>query len=160
MIKFNLEPNPDDYRMGYVNITSNPQISMGLPQDTLVIPGYWWNLDPVAIEPVEEIIFGPFLNIISPSKLPEILVHWREKLSWDGRILLKYIDIRRVAMGIQTDKLDLQTAHNLTIGLQKEYNSVIDTFTIRGMVEQLGFKVDSIVVQEYFGTIELIKLGK
>ena len=101
-MKLNLECG-NDFRSGYVNITSNPQIPENLPENLVVVPGHFTNLDPIITEPVEEIVFNPFLNILVPNDIPQILGYWKSKLRKNG--ILKIT--KRSILSPGTEKLSL-----------------------------------------------------
>lgn len=154
--KYNLEPSPGDYRSGYINVSSNPQINENLPENTVVIPGNISQLDHIIFEPASEIIFGLPINCIDPYSLPKLLGYWKSKLANNGILKVNYYDIKKIAVGINNESLGLQEIHAVVLGPNYQFKSIMDTTTVRLIMKEIGFFVDSISIVDYLVNMELV----
>lgn len=144
---------------GYLNVTSIPLQLDDNAKNIDIIMGRYDQLDPILKNTVaEEIIFNPPINKVEPNKLPEVLLHWRQYLQPNGILKIFLIDIRRISNYIRRGTLDLQQIHNYVLGQSNEYRSVIDTRTMKDLLEKLGFKIEIISPVEFITTIEARKI--
>lgn len=156
-MKLNLECG-NDIRNGYINISFNIGDVSNVPENTKIIPGNFRNLDPlIEDESVEEIVFNPTLNTISPKEIVGILTHWSTKLRPSGTLLVKFYDVRRIGQSAHYGTLSLQELHGLLLGHNYENKTVMDVAVVKTVADVTGYDIESISPTEYLVTVELKK---
>ncbi len=147
-----------DIRNGYINVNNMPVPIDHMAENTKLVAGDYKNLDPIfQDDSLEEIIFNPPLSVVTPNQLPDLLTHWHKKLKHGGILKIHTIDIRKVGRAAHSGNIGLQDIHNLILGENYEYKSVIDTSILRGLILRLGYKIETITPIDFISIFEVIK---
>jgi len=156
-IKLNLESN-GDFRHGYLNIVSKPIGVSDKHEGVEVIPGQFWNLDPVVKdESVDEIVFNPMLNIMNPEQMVQVVNHWTKKLKNEGKLYCWFIDHREVARMMYMDYIGLADAHRYFIGNNREIQTLSDCDTVVRSFKSAGYIINDISLNNHVASLELTK---
>lgn len=158
MNKVNLCGNSPEYLNGYLNIVDSLQVDPNsLSENTSIVAGRYSNLDPVLEDDsVDELLLSLPLNILMPDKLLEILTMWKKKLKQGGTLKVWYYDIRRLALEAVKGSMSLEELHNYLIGANKELNCLLDSATMKIVMNSLGFKINILSLSDLIGSLEAI----
>lgn len=150
-----------DIRNGYVNIVNQvPDGLADLPENTHVVVGDMGNLDPILENnSVEEIILSVPMNVLYPAHIVPVLQHWKDKLKSGGKLVLTFVDIRRLGKFIHSGELSLQQIDGMVFGPNHNYHSLIDTNVLDSVLRGVGYSIKMISPKDFFVTVEASNNG-
>jgi hypothetical protein len=156
-MKLNLECH-NDLRNGYINIIKHPNLQ-SKPHDGINITvGDFKNLDQIIDDnSVEEIIFSPLMNVITPNEIPKVLHHWKNKLVVGGVVKISFVDVRRVGQAAHLGQLSLENIHYLILGQQNEFRTVLDIATAKVALNTVNLVPQIINPTDFIVSIEAEK---
>lgn len=150
-----------DIRSGYINVVEHPLADSlkDLSDTTSVIVGKYSNLDPIFKDgTLDEIVFNPPMNTVSPHDIIKVIQHWSKKLKVNGALKFSAIDIRLLGKALSDGSLDLEDTHMYIFGPNYEHRCVMDAESLKFIVSNLGFKVENMSINGFFINIEALKI--
>lgn len=147
---------PKQLRNGYINVSQSFREVQNLAEHTVCVPGIFSQLDNVfQHQTVSEMIFDAPLNVIKFQDVKQLLAHWKNKLTKDGKLFVHFVDFFDFIEKSRYQKLTLENMNSMLLGPNLQYQSLLTLEFITAILKDVKMSIKIVSIENNITALEI-----